>query len=80
MPEGVIVGGWNFVLAAYAVVCSGLVLYAVYLITRLRSTRQQIAREGTEPESGRSSVRSAAAAPEPSPRHPATDTLEDSSR
>jgi hypothetical protein len=46
MPEGVIVGGWNFVVAAYVLVGAGLTLYAIYLLTRLRSTRRQLAREG----------------------------------
>lgn len=43
MPEGVILGGWNFVIAAYAITASGLVLYAWSLIRR---TRQQLHKEG----------------------------------
>jgi hypothetical protein len=47
MPEGVIVGGWSFVVAAYAVVVSGLVLYSIYLIIQLRATRRSLARSQT---------------------------------
>jgi len=43
MPEGVIVGGWNFVIAAYSITASGLILYAWSLIRR---TRQQRHKEG----------------------------------
>jgi hypothetical protein len=43
MPEGVIVGGWNFVIAAYSITATGLILYAWSLIRR---TRQQQEKEG----------------------------------
>ncbi len=43
MPEGVILGGWNFVIAAYSITAVGLVLYAWSLIRR---TRQQHQKEG----------------------------------
>lgn len=43
MPEGVIVGGWNFVIAAYSITATGLILYAWSLIRR---TRQQQQKEG----------------------------------
>jgi hypothetical protein len=39
MPEGVIVGGWNFVIAAYTVTTVALVAYAVSLFTRRRQSR-----------------------------------------
>ena len=38
MPEGVIVGGWNFVIAAYCITAVGLVLYTWSLHRR---TEQQ---------------------------------------
>ena len=34
-PEGVIIGGWNFVVAAYAVTATVLALYAWSLRSRL---------------------------------------------
>lgn len=37
MPEGVIVGGWNFVVAAYSVTFAGLAIYAWSLIRRTRA-------------------------------------------
>lgn len=42
MPEGIIVGGWNFVIAAYSITAAGLVLYTWSLIRR---TRQQAQKE-----------------------------------
>jgi len=41
MAEGVIVGGWNFVIAAYSVTVVGLVGYGLSLRRRLRSIDQQ---------------------------------------
>ena len=41
VPEGVIVGGWNFVVAAYAVTAVGLLIYAWSLRRRLKSTDQK---------------------------------------
>ena len=35
-PEGVIVGGWNYVIAAYAITATGLIGYAWSLISRRR--------------------------------------------
>jgi hypothetical protein len=46
MPEGVIVGGWSFVVAAYVVVGTGLALYSIFLIFRLRATRRGLAAQG----------------------------------
>jgi hypothetical protein len=48
MPEGVIVGGWSFVVAAYVLVGGGLVLYSIHLITRLVAVRRQLARESRD--------------------------------
>ena len=36
-PEGVIVGGWSYVIAAYVLVGVVLVAYAAHLIARTRS-------------------------------------------
>lgn len=38
MPEGIITGGWNYVIAAYSITTVGLALYALSLIARHRST------------------------------------------
>ena len=37
MTEGVITGGWNYVVAAYSITSLGLALYALSLIARSRS-------------------------------------------
>jgi CcmD family protein len=42
VPQGVIVGGWSYVIAAYAVVAIGLAIYAISLFQRLRSARRQL--------------------------------------
>lgn len=34
MPEGVIVGGWSYVIAAYGITATVLVLYVVSLLKR----------------------------------------------
>jgi len=36
MPEGVIVGGWGYVIAAYSITAAGLLVYTWSLISRLR--------------------------------------------
>lgn len=41
MPEGVIAGGWNFVIAAYTITTVVLVVYVVSLFTRRRRGRQE---------------------------------------
>ena len=41
VPEGVIVGGWNYVIAAYTVTAVGLALYAWSLRNRLRRFRDK---------------------------------------
>jgi hypothetical protein len=40
-PEGVIIGGWNFVVAAYVVTAAVLVVYAWSLRSRLDQIRKQ---------------------------------------
>lgn len=40
MPEGVIAGGWEFVIAAYLVTVIGLAGYGVGLWRRLRDARR----------------------------------------
>ena len=40
MSEGVIIGGWNYVIAAYSITATGLILYTWSLVARYRrSTR-----------------------------------------
>ena len=41
MTQGVVSGGWNFVIAAYGVTAAVLVIYGVTLITRLREARNR---------------------------------------
>jgi hypothetical protein len=38
MPDGVIVGGWSYVIAAYSITVAGLVVYAWSLVHRRRKT------------------------------------------
>ena len=40
-PAGVIVGGWNFVIAAYSITAVGLVAYTWSLIRRTRQQREK---------------------------------------
>lgn len=42
MSEGVIIGGWSYVVAAYAITGVGLVAYAWSLVARLRKSRTQL--------------------------------------
>lgn len=49
MPEGVILGGWSYVIAAYAIVGLGLSAYAVSLIVRNRRVRAQSRHQRTNP-------------------------------
>ena len=42
MTQGVVSGGWNFVIAAYGVTAAVLVIYGVTLITRLREARKRL--------------------------------------
>jgi hypothetical protein len=39
--SGVVTGGWNFVVAAYVITFSALLIYGVTLITRLREERSR---------------------------------------
>ncbi len=41
VPEGVIVGGWNFVIAAYSITAVGLVAYTWSLIRRTRQQQEK---------------------------------------
>jgi len=45
MSGGVVTGGWNFVVAAYAVTFSVLFIYGVSIITRFREERSRAAEE-----------------------------------
>jgi hypothetical protein len=45
MSQGIVSGGWNFVIAAYGVTAAVLVLYGVTLITRLREARSRSVEE-----------------------------------
>lgn len=45
MSQGIVAGGWNFVIAAYGVTAAVLVLYGVTLITRLREARSRSTEE-----------------------------------
>jgi hypothetical protein len=38
--SGVVVGGWEFVWAAYGITAAGFAIYIVSLITRLREARK----------------------------------------
>jgi hypothetical protein len=40
MSGGVVIGGWNFVIAAYSVTLAVLAVYGVSLVTRLREERK----------------------------------------
>ena len=46
-PSGVIVGGWEYVWAAYSVTAAILIGYAGSVIARYRAERRRAAREGT---------------------------------
>lgn len=41
MPEGVIVGGWSYVIAAYSLTAAGLALYVWSLVKRRRAARKE---------------------------------------
>ena len=45
MSQGMVSGGWNFVVAAYGITAAVLVLYGVTLITRLREAKSRAAEE-----------------------------------
>lgn len=46
--NGVVHGGWNFVIAAYSVTGLAFLIYCVSLITRYRDERARAASEGDE--------------------------------
>jgi len=41
MTQGVVTGGWNFVIAAYSITAAVLVIYAISLIARLRDEQRR---------------------------------------
>jgi hypothetical protein len=41
MSEGVIIGGWGYVIAAYSITAVGLLAYACSLVQRLRRMRDE---------------------------------------
>jgi len=45
MTQGVVTGGWNFVIAAYAITAAILTIYGVTLITRLREERLRASKD-----------------------------------
>ena len=45
-PSGVIAGGWEYVVAAYAITAVILLGYAASLIARYRAERRRAARQG----------------------------------
>ena len=47
MNEGIVVGGWEFVWAAYGLTAAAFLIYAVMLIARLREERTRAATEGS---------------------------------
>ena len=40
-PEGVIIGGWSFVIAAYSITAVGLLLYGWSLRARLKRVQEE---------------------------------------
>ena len=41
MTQGVITGGWNFVIAAYSITAAVFVIYGISLIARLREEERR---------------------------------------
>jgi hypothetical protein len=39
--NGVVTGGWNFVIAAYSITIAALAIYGITLITRLRNEERE---------------------------------------
>ena len=48
MSGGVVVGGWSYVIAAYAVTGIALLLYGVSLMSRLRAESRREAERSSE--------------------------------
>lgn len=44
-PEGVIVGGWSYAIAAYSITASGLIIYTWSLISRLKKAHNPESQE-----------------------------------
>ena len=44
--NGMVSGGWNFVIAAYSITATVLVIYGVTLVTRLREEASRLAKGG----------------------------------
>jgi|GEM_PF-928144 len=45
MSQGLVTGGWNFVIAAYGITAAVLIIYGVTLVTRLREAKSRAAEE-----------------------------------
>lgn len=45
MSGGVVTGGWNYVVAAYAITFSVLFIYGVSIVTRFREERSRTSEE-----------------------------------
>jgi hypothetical protein len=45
MSQGLVSGGWNFVIAAYGITAAVLLIYGVTLITRLREAKSRASEE-----------------------------------
>ena len=41
MTQGVVTGGWNFVVAAYSITAAVLLIYGISLIARLRDEQRR---------------------------------------
>jgi heme exporter protein D len=47
MTQGVVVGGWEYVWAAYGITFAAFLIYGVTLVTKLRAERSRAAEDGT---------------------------------
>jgi heme exporter protein D len=41
-PEGVVVGGWGYVWAAYGLTAAGLLIYGLSLVARMRELKRKL--------------------------------------
>jgi hypothetical protein len=41
MTQGVVTGGWNFVIAAYSITAAVLIVYGISLVARLRDEQRR---------------------------------------
>jgi hypothetical protein len=46
MTQGVVVGGWEYVWAAYGLTFTAFIIYGVMLVTKLREERARAAEDG----------------------------------